>query len=416
MSSQTTVSVREHGEGRFRLSGIAASHFLNDLMQALLIASYPLLRTELSLDFLQIGILSLTYQVTASVLQPIVGALTDRRAQRWSLAFGMALSGVGILMLGLAGSYTHLLVSSLFLGLGSAVFHPEAARLARKWAREKVGWGQSLFQLGGSLGTMAGPLLTAAIVLPYGQGSITWFLLLALIGVFLTVRITAAESEQTAHAARQPSGDPVGRQTSPAARSAGQLTLLFVLVCAKYIYIACFSSFLVFYLEATLGFPASKGLIVLFGFHAAVAGGCLVGGAFSDRLGTARVIAFSFWGAAPFALAFPYLGQVGAIAAAITAAAVIASAFPAIIVHAQSLVPARIGMISGLFYGTAFGVGGLASAVFGWLADATSVHTIFVWSAWLPLAGVLTVLLRNSKPTRSDVCGFPGRKSKRCPN
>ncbi|UHD45247.1 MFS transporter [Aureimonas altamirensis] len=400
MSDQAAISSSPRA-WRLPLLAVCSSHFLNDLLQALLVASYPVLHTDLALDFSQIGMLSLAYQFTASMFQPLVGAFTDRHAPRWSLMLGMTLSGAGIITLGTADSYAWLVIASMLLGLGSAIFHPEAARLARRWAREKVGWGQSLFQLGGSLGSMAGPLVTAMVVLPYGRDSITWFSALAAIGVLLAVFLWSAETEP-----RKKGGMVAVATTEPpalmsTASPAGQLGVLFTLVCAKYVYLACFGSYLVFYLENAFDVPVASGLVVLFCFHAATAGGGLIGGAVSDRIGTRRVIAFSFWGAVPFALAFPHLGLAPAVVAAIFASAIIASAFPAIVVHAQGLAPSKIGMISGLFYGTAFGVGGLASAVFGWLADATSIATIFNMSAWCPLVGLVALWLRESSPEQS---------------
>ncbi|AJE46011.1 MFS transporter [Celeribacter indicus] len=384
------------------LLAVSTSHFLNDLLQALLIASYPLIHTDLALDFSQLGLLTLVYQFTASVFQPLVGAFTDRHAPRWSLMLGMSLSGSGIFTLGMADSYAWLLIASVLLGFGSAIFHPEAARLARRWAREKLGWGQSLFQLGGSLGSMAGPLVTALVVLPNGQGSIAWFSALAAVGVLLAVFLWSADASPSETGNMAPVTTIA--QTAPMSEAAptGQLGVLFALVCAKYVYLACFGSYLVFYLETEFDVPVASGLVVLFCFHAATAGGGLIGGTVSDRIGTRRVIAFSFWGAVPFALAFPHLGLFPAVAAAILASAIIASAFPAIVVHAQGLAPSRIGVVSGLFYGTAFGVGGLASAAFGWLADVTSIATTFDMTAWCPLVGLIALRLRENRPERSE--------------
>jgi len=390
-------------QGRSRdlpiLFGTSSAHFLNDLAQSLLIASYPLLRGDFSLDFTQLGFLTLANQVTASVLQPVIGIWADRKPRPWSLAVGMLITCLGLLFLAWAQSYVVLLAASVLLGLGSAIFHPEAARAARRSSGGRHGLAQSIFQLGGHAGSALGPLMLALFVLPRGQSALAWFAPLMAAGIVLLSVI----GRWTSHAPA--TGGTVLRhdRTGASAVPVREIAILLALIAAKFSYLACFENYFVFYLGARFGTSIAEGQIVLFVFLGASALGGIVGGHLTDRVGTRAMIVFSFWGALPFSLAVPYLGPELAIVAAIFAGAILASAFSAIVVHAQTLMPHRIGMVSGLFFGAAFGVGGLAAAALGVVADGYGVEMLYRIASWLPLAGLLTVFL--NRPARATATG-----------
>ena len=390
-------------QGRSRdlpvLLGTSSAHFLNDLAQSLLIASYPLLRGDFSLDFTQLGFLTLANQVTASVLQPVIGIWADRKPRPWSLAVGMSITCLGLLLLAWAQSYVVLLAASVLLGLGSAIFHPEAARAARRSSGGRHGLAQSIFQLGGHAGSALGPLMLALFVLPRGQSALAWFAPLMAAGIVLLSVI----GRWTHHA--PVTGGTVLRhdRTGASAVPVREIAILLALIAAKFSYLACFENYFVFYLGTRFGTSIAEGQIVLFVFLGASALGGIVGGHLTDRVGTRAMIVFSFWGALPFSLAVPYLGPELAIVSAILAGAILASAFSAIVVHAQTLMPHRIGMVSGLFFGAAFGVGGLAAAALGVLADGYGVEMLYRIASWLPLAGLLTVFL--NRPARAIATG-----------
>lgn len=381
------------------LLGTSSAHFLNDLAQSLLIASYPLLRGDFSLDFTQLGFLTLANQVTASVLQPVIGIWADRKPRPWSLAVGMSITCLGLLLLAWAQSYVVLLAASVLLGLGSAIFHPEAARAARRSSGGRHGLAQSIFQLGGHAGSALGPLMLALFVLPRGQSALAWFAPLMAAGIVLLSVI----GRWTHHA--PVTGGTVLRhdRTGASAVPVREIAILLALIAAKFSYLACFENYFVFYLGTRFGTSIAEGQIVLFVFLGASALGGIVGGHLTDRVGTRAMIVFSFWGALPFSLAVPYLGPELAIVAAIFAGAILASAFSAIVVHAQTLMPHRIGMVSGLFFGAAFGVGGLAAAALGVVADGYGVEMLYRIASWLPLAGLLTVFL--NRPARATATG-----------
>jgi len=377
------------------LAALSFSHLLNDAMQSLIPSIYPILKEALHLDYVHIGLITLTNQLTASILQPFVGLYTDRRPQPFSLAVGMTFTLAGLLVLSFAGSLTLVLIAVSFVGIGSSVFHPEASRIAHLASGGRLGFAQSLFQVGGNTGSALGPLLAALIVVARGQSSVIWFSLLALIGIAVLTGI-----------GRWYRGNLSGKIKSAAAHhrprpslSRGRVTLslgvLVTLVFSKYFYLASMFSYYTFFLIGKFGLSVKSAQLHLFGFLFAVAAGTLFGGPVGDRIGRKSVIWVSILGVAPFALALPYanLFWVGILTAII--GLILASAFSAIVVYAQELVPGRVGMIAGLFFGLAFGLGGIGSAVLGALADRTSIPFVFQVCSYLPLIGLLTWLLPN---------------------
>ena len=405
----STLSSAAQGRSRDLpvLLGTSSAHFLNDLAQSLLIASYPLLRGDFSLDFTQLGFLTLTNQVTASVLQPVIGIWADRKPRPWSLAVGMSITCLGLLLLAWAQSYGVLLAASVLLGLGSAIFHPEAARAARRSSGGRHGLAQSIFQLGGHAGSALGPLMLALFVLPRGQSALAWFAPLIAAGIVLLAMIGRWTHRAPITAGAISRADlherPLHERSGASGVPVREIAILLALIAAKFSYLACFENYFVFYLGTRFGTSIAGGQIVLFVFLGASALGGIIGGHLTDRVGTRAMIVFSFWGALPFSLAVPYLGPELAIVAAIFAGAILASAFSAIVVHAQTLMPHRIGMVSGLFFGAAFGVGGLAAAALGVVADGYGVEMLYRIASWLPLAGLLTVFL--NRPARVIATG-----------
>ena len=382
------------------LTALSFSHLLNDAMQSLIPSIYPILKEALHLDYVHIGLITLTNQLTASILQPFVGLYTDRRPQPFSLAVGMTFTLAGLLVLSFAGSLTLVLIAVSFVGIGSSVFHPEASRIAHLASGGRLGFAQSLFQVGGNTGSALGPLLAALIVVTRGQSSVIWFSLLALIGIAVLTGI-----------GRWYRGNLSGKIKSAAVHhrprpslSRGRVTLslgvLVTLVFSKYFYLASMFSYYTFFLIGKFGLSVKSAQLHLFGFLFAVAAGTLLGGPVGDRIGRKRVIWASILGVAPFALALPYanLFWVGILTAII--GLILASAFSAILVYAQELVPGRVGMIAGLFFGLAFGLGGIGSAVLGALADRTSIPFVFQVCSYLPLIGLLTWLLPNLEQRR----------------
>ena len=376
---------------------LAASlcHFLNDLMQSLFTASYPVFKDEFVLSFTQIGVLTLVYQLSASILQPLVGLFTDARPQPYSLAVGMGFSMAGLVTLGFAPSYELLLLGAALLGIGSSIFHPESSRLARLASGGAHGLAQSIFQVGGNVGSALGPLLVAFVVLPLGQGSLAWFALLALVGMAILTALGRWYSRK-GHARPRRKGE---RPASALSRGQirGAFAVLLLLLLSKYFYLASFNTFYVFYLMERFALDAQDAQLCLFAFLGAVAAGTLAGGPIGDRIGRRKVIWGSILGVLPFTLALPHVGLAATIALSIAIGLVLASAFAAIVVYAQSLLPHRVGMVSGLVFGFAFGLGGLGAALLGRLADATSVVTVYHWCAFLPALGILTLLLPDTE-------------------
>jgi MFS transporter, FSR family, fosmidomycin resistance protein len=377
------------------LAALSFSHLLNDAMQSLIPAIYPILKGALHLDFVHIGLIGLVNQLTASVLQPFVGFYTDRRPQPFSLAAGMSFTLAGLVLLAFAGSLTLVLVAVALVGVGSSVFHPEASRIAHIASGGRLGFAQSFFQVGGNTGAALGPLLAAVIVVARGQSAILWFSLLALIGIVVLTGIGRWYRGNLAVVRAAKSAAIQRRQTLLLTRGRVILSLavLIALIFSKYFYLASMSSYYTFFLMGKFGLSVKSAQLHLFGFLFAVAAGTLLGGPIGDRIGRKSVIWASILGVAPFALALPYasLFWVGILTAVI--GLILASAFSAILVYAQELVPGRVGLIAGLFFGLAFGLGGIGSAVLGALADRTSIPFVFQVCSYLPLIGLLTWLL-----------------------
>ena len=375
------------------LAAISFCHFLNDMMQALLPAMYPMLKQDFGLDFGQVGLITLTFQLTASLLQPAIGHYTDRRPQPYSLMTGMTFTLAGLIMLSLAASFPMVLLSAGLVGLGSAVFHPESSRVARMASGGQHGLAQSVFQVGGNAGSAVGPLAAAFVVLPRGQRSVAWFSAAALLAIVVLWRVGGWYRRRRASAAgaaavRGPTHAPV-----PLRQVRLALVVLIVLVFSKYIYLASLTSYYTFYLIHRFGVSVQSAQLHLFWFLGAVAAGTIIGGPVGDRIGRKRVIWGSILGVLPFTLALPYVGLVWTGVLSVIIGLVIASAFSAILVYAQELLPGRVGMISGLFFGLAFGIAGIGAAVLGRLADSTSIEFVYHLCSYLPALGLLTGFL-----------------------
>jgi FSR family fosmidomycin resistance protein-like MFS transporter len=374
------------------LFALSFSHMINDILQALVPAIYPLLKTSFRLTFAQIGLITLTNQLTASLLQPMVGFYTDRFPKPYSLALGMGSTLIGMVLLGLAGNFAMILVAVAFVGIGSSVFHPEASRVARLASGGRHGFAQSLFQVGGNAGTSFGPLLAALIIVPGGRIEVLWFCLAALTGIIVLTNVghwyrrKLAQPKSTAHGHAGKSGLS-HRQVGLA------LAVLVALVFSKYIYLTSMTSYYTFYLIQKFHLSVQESQYFLFIFLFGVAAGTIIGGPVGDRIGRKRVIWASILGIAPFTLLLPYVNLVGCGILSALIGIIMASAFSAIIVFAQELVPGNVGMIAGLFFGLAFGLGGVGSAVLGELADHTSIYFVFQICSFLPLLGILTWFL-----------------------
>lgn len=377
----------------FRILGaISFSHFLNDTIQSLMLAVYPLFKSGLGLSFAQIGLITLAFQCTASLLQPVVGFYTDRNPKPYSLALGMACTLTGLLLLSLAASFPVVLLAAALVGTGSSVFHPESARVARMASGGRHGLAQSIFQVGGNAGSATGPLLAAWIVLPHGQRSIAVFSLIALLAMIVLVGIGRWYRQQQ----RQPAKVPVSSgHALPRSHVLRTLAVLLALIFSKFFYLASINSYLIFYLMQQYGLNTQTAQYHLFYFLAAVAAGTLLGGPIGDRIGRKQVIWVSILGVAPFTLALPYVGPELSVLLTMIIGFMLASAFPAILVYAQELFPARIGTVSGLFFGLAFGLAGIGAAVLGQLADLWGIVAIYRLCAFLPLIGLLAVFLPN---------------------
>jgi MFS transporter, FSR family, fosmidomycin resistance protein len=373
------------------LAGISFSHFLNDTMQSLIASVYPILKENYALDFAQIGLITLAFQFTASLLQPVIGHVTDKKAQPFSLAIGMGFTFFGLLLLSVAHRYGIILVAAALVGLGSAVFHPESARIARLASGGRYGFAQSVFQLGGSFGTSMGPLLAALIVVPFGQPSIAWFSSIAFVAIVVLWRIGVwykplIAAKKSASAERHPD-HPDSRRVMVA------LGVLVALLFSKQLYVSSLSSYYIFFLIEKFHVSTQAAQLYLFIFLAANAVGAFFGGPLGDRLGRKYVIWFSILGALPFTLALPYAGLFGSAVLTVFIGFIISSATSSIIVFAQELMPHRFGMISGVFFGFAFGIGGLGAAVLGKVADHTGIAFVYQVCAFLPAIGLLAVFL-----------------------
>jgi len=377
------------------IAAISFSHLLNDMMQSVLLAIYPMLKLGLNLSFAQIGLVTLTYQFTGSLLQPLIGLYTDRRPMPYSLPVGMGFTLVGLLCLSQAGTYNAVLLSAMMIGMGSSVFHPESSRIARMAAGNQPGLAQSLFQIGGNLGSALGPLLAALIIVPRGQGSAAWFSLFALVGVFVLSFVGRWSSHHGANFRKRmkvQARNGLGRR-----QIACSLGILGLLMFSKFFYMASLSSYYTFYLIEKFGVPLEKAQFFLFVFLFAVAAGTVLGGPVGDRIGRKRVIWFSILGVAPFTLLLPHVDLFWTVLLSVVIGLILASAFSAILVYAQELVPGKVGAISGLFFGLAFGMGGIGAALLGRLADSTGIETVYQVCAFLPLLGLLTAFLPTMK-------------------
>jgi len=377
---------------------VSLCHCINDIMQSLLSAIYPLLKDNYGLDFWQIGLLTFTFQVTASLLQPLIGMVTDKRPMPYSLPWGMASSLIGLVVLAYAGHYYLLLIGASLIGIGSAIFHPESSRIARFASGGRFGLAQSLFQVGGNFGQSLGPLLAAFIVVPFGQTSIAWFAVGSLIGIFILWRVGGWYSRLRA---AQSSRKAVSH-VSPFSRRKvmGALVVLTLLVLSKNAYISSLASYYTFYSMHKFGVSVQMSQVMLFLFLGASALGILLGGPFGDRYGQKAMIWFSIVGVLPFTLALPYANLEWTMVLTVLIGLILSSAFSNIVVFAQELVPGRVGMIAGIFFGFAFGMGGIAAAVLGVVADMEGIDFVFQICSYLPFLGLLTVFLPNMKEAR----------------
>lgn len=379
------------------LLAVSFCHLINDVMQSLLPAVYPMLKRDHGLDFWQIGLLTTAFQVTASLLQPVIGNFTDRRPIANSMSIGMGATLAGLVLLAFAKSFPGLLTGAIFVGLGSAVFHPESSRIARMASGGRHGMAQSLFQVGGNFGTALGPLLAAFIVLPYGQSSIAWFAAIALLGMVILWRIGQWDTRVRA---TRSSGGATPAMPFPRGQTAMALTVLVLLIFSKYVYMSSLTSYYTFYTMHKFGVSVQQSQLLLFVFLGAVAAGTILGGPIGDRIGAKTVIWISILGVLPFTLALPYANLQWTIVLSVIIGLVLSSAFPAIIVFAQELVPGRVGMIAGMFFGFAFGIAGIAAAVLGVVADAKGIDAVYDICSYLPLLGLLTVFLPSmQRPT-----------------
>lgn len=377
---------------------VSFCHGINDIMQSLLPAIYPLLKENYGLDFWQIGLLTFTFQVTASLLQPIIGMITDKRPMPYSLPYGMASSLIGLIVLAYAGHYALLLVGASLIGIGSAIFHPESSRIARFASGGRFGLAQSLFQVGGNFGQSMGPLLAAFIVVPFGQTSISWFAVGSLIGIIVLSRVGGWYSRMRAAQGSRKAASFVS--PFPRRKVMGALAVLTLLVLTKNAYIASLSSYYTFYSIHKFGVSVQMSQVMLFLFLGASALGILLGGPFGDRYGQKAMIWFSIVGVLPFTLALPYANFEWTMVLTVLIGLILSSAFSNIVVFAQELVPGRVGTIAGIFFGFAFGMGGIAAAVLGVVADMKGIDFVFQVCSYLPLLGLLTVFLPNMKEAR----------------
>lgn len=376
---------------------ISVSHFLNDMIQSVVPSIYPMLKDKFALSFAQIGLITLVFQMTSSILQPFTGLYADRHPRPYSLSVGMCFTLVGLLLLAFAPNFWLILLSVSVIGLGSSVFHPEASRVAQMASGGRKSLAQSIFQVGGNGGSALGPLLAALIVLPFGQSAISWFAIAAVLASAIMLRVGSWYSAKIAYTRRNP-GTAAARYAHLSKRKVyWALFILVVLVFSKYFYTSCITSYFTFFLIDKFGVSVQASQLCLFAFLAAFAIGTVAGGMFGDKFGRKYVIWISILGAAPFALAVPYVNLPLTILFVFLSGLIIASAFSSIVVYATDLMPDKVGLIAGIFFGLMFGLGGLGSAFFGWLADKTSIEFIFRVSSVLPLLGVIAGFLPDTQ-------------------
>ncbi|MSU46453.1 MAG: MFS transporter [Lacunisphaera sp.] len=397
-------SLAQPGTALNVLLALSFSHLLNDTIQSLLPAMYPVLKNSFRLNFTQIGLITLTFQATASLLQPFIGFYTDRRPKPYSLAAGMGVTLAGLVLLSQAWNFSVILVAAALMGTGSSVFHPEASRVARMASGGKHGFAQSLFQVGGNLGSSVGPLLAALIIVPYGQASILWFSLLAFMGIFVLARVgrwyqhNLGLLKLRAHAAGEQGLVRLSRSQVALA-----LATLVMLIFSKYIYLISLTNYYMFYLIDKFQVSVQAAQVYLFVFLFAVAAGTIIGGPVGDRIGRKLVIWISILGVAPFSLVLPHVGLTVTIVLTVFIGVILASAFSAILVYAYELLPGNVGLVAGLFFGLAFGIAGIGSVVLGRLADHTSINYVFKVCAYLPLLGLLTGFLPEVEGAKGRV-------------
>lgn len=375
------------------LGAISFSHFLNDTIQSLIVAIYPLLKGRFQLSFAQVGMITLSYQLTASLLQPMVGLYTDHHPKPYSLAFGMGCTLAGLLVMGNARDYGTILFAAALVGTGSSIFHPESSRVARMASGGRHGLAQSIFQVGGNMGSSMGPLMAAWIVIPYGQGSVAWFSLAALLAIAVLWRVGGWYRRRALIAQQKVAAGKGAHQVLPVRTVFLSMMILLVLVFSKFFYLASLSSYYIFYLIRRFNMSVQSAQVHLFVFLFAVAAGTLLGGHIGDRIGRKRVIWISILGAAPFALALPYANLFWTGVLSIVIGFILASAFSAILVFAQELIPGKVGTVSGLFFGLAFGMAGVGAAVLGRLADHYGIEFVYHVCSYLPLLGIFTAFL-----------------------
>ena len=383
------------------LAAISFCHLLNDLTVSLLPAIYPMLKSAFDLNFGQIGLITLVFQGIASLLQPLVGLYTDRKPQPYSLAYGMGCTLLGICLLAYAPNFLALLAGAALLGLGASIFHPEASRLARLASGGAHGMAQSLFQLGGSFGSSIGPVLAAFVILPHGQSSLAWFAFVALGGDGHSGHARQLVPQRRPRRAEGAQFDRRALAVLPQSQVRRAIAVLIALVFSKYFYLSSITSYYIFYLMHRFALPTATAQIYLFVFLAAAAAGTFIGGPIGDRFGRKVVIWVSILGVLPFTLVLPYVGLAATVVLSVLIGVILSSAFSAIVVYAQELMPGRVGMVSGLFFGVAFGMAGVGAAALGELADLTSIEFVYRVCAFLPLIGLLTVLLPNIEGPRA---------------
>ncbi|MDC9592275.1 MFS transporter, partial [Xenorhabdus sp. IM139775] len=389
-----TSSAKKHRTVFSILGAISLSHMLNDMIQSLILAIYPLLQSEFTLSFIQVGLITLTYQVTASLLQPLIGLYTDKHPQPYSLPIGMGFTLSGLLLLAYAESFSVILMAAALVGTGSSVFHPESSRVARMASGGRHGLAQSLFQVGGNLGSSLGPLLAAIFIAPYGKGNIGWFSLAALLAIVILLQVSQWYKMQ------HRTITPLSAKTAPLPKLPrktviNSFAILLLLIFSKYFYLTSISSYYTFYLIQKFDVSVQNAQIHLFIFLFSVAAGTLIGGPVGDKIGRKYVIWVSILGVAPFTLMLPYVSLFWTSILTVIIGIILASAFSAILVYAQELMPGKTGMIAGLFFGLAFGMGGIGAAVLGYVADKASIELVYKICAFLPLLGIFTLFLPN---------------------
>jgi len=379
------------------LIAISISHLLNDALQSIIPAIYPVVKDTFSLSFAQIGLITLAFQLSASILQPFVGLYTDRKPQPYSLAIGMAFTLVGLIVLSRAPSFNVLIISVAMVGIGSSIFHPEASRMAHMASGGRRGMAQSIFQLGGNFGSSIGPLLAALIIVPYGQSNIIWFSALALLAIILLINIGGWYKRKIRIKEKRPGNDTVHVQVLPKKTIVYSVLILLVLIFSKYIYLTSMTTYYTFYVIHKFGVSVQDSQVYLFIFLFSIAAGTIIGGPLGDKFGRKYVIWGSILGVAPFSILLPYANLFWTVILTIPIGVILASAFSAILVYAHELFPGKVGMVSGLFFGFAFGIAGIGSAVLGGIADRTSIEYVYQICSYMPLIGLFTAFLPNIK-------------------